>query len=559
MQRVYVIFGAILLLFLGVTFRLFYWQIIRGSSLKISAASQHTIQFSIQPQRGEIVTSDGSALVSNQPAYFMYAEPEHIDEKDRFAREVAPLIGQTPQDLFQLITDQSRKWVPLARNASIDLKTAVEKLSLDGIGFDPRSMRFYPESSMAAHLLGFVGQDEQGMDKGYFCLEGFYDRELAGKSGSMVMERDAKGGQILIGNTTRVEPEHGRTLVLWLDRSIQYIVERHLKEAMAKYGAKAGSVIVMDPKTGGILAMSSYPNYDPALYQLADKSLYSNPAVAKSYEPGSTFKPLIMAAGLEEKVITNSSQMNETGPVTIGEYTIRTWNNEYHGQMSMTDILKYSSNVGMVYVAKQLGNQRIISYIQEFGLGEKTGIDLEDEQSPALRDKRSWAEIDYATASFGQGIAATPLQIIQATSALANNGVLMRPQVVKAFRDSNGKETLSKPKVIRTLFSPQTAKNITEMMVNAAKYGEAKWAAPKGYKVAGKTGTAQIPVAGHYDEEKTIASFVGFAPADDPKFAMLVVLTEPQTSQWGSETAAPLFFVIAKEIFQYLGIPPTEE
>lgn len=557
MHRVHLIFLSIVILYVGIFSRLFYWQIFKGDNLRVSAAQQHARQQSVLPKRGEIKTSDGSSLVVNQPSYFIYAEPQLIENKNIFSNSVAPLVGKQPQELLTLLSDPDKKWVNIKRNADQSTKESLEKLELPGLGFQSQSMRYYPESSMAAHLLGFVGQDDQGQDRGYFGLEGYYNRELAGKQGSVFVERDPRGGQILIGDATRVEPEDGRTLILWLDRSIQYIIEEELKKGMSKYGAKEGSVIIMDPKTGGILAMASYPNYEPAKYLDYEKDLYLNPVVANAYEPGSTFKPLIIAAGVEDKVIAPTTTFSEGGAVQIGEYSVRTWNDEYHGTINMTQVLQYSSNVGMVFVQRQLGDQKIVNYLENYGFGKKTGIDLEDESSPMLRDKKTWTEIDYATASFGQGIAVTPLQITRAVGAIANDGWLMEPRVVKEFRDKRGNVVKQKEKKISQVISSRTAKEVKDMMVSAVQYGEAKWAAPKGYKVAGKTGTAQIPVAGHYDEDRTIASFVGFAPADDPKFVMLVVLTEPQSSQWGSETAAPLFFVITKEIFKYLGIPPT--
>lgn len=263
--------------------------------------------------------------------------------------------------------------------------------------------------------------------------------------------------------------------------------------------------------------------------------------VAGSYEPGSTFKSLVMAAAIHDKLITPQTMMDESGPVESGPYFIRTWNNEYHGSISMTQVLEYSSNVGMVFVAKKLGHDRLLSAIKRFGFGKPTNIDLEDESSPTLRDDNAWAEVDELTASFGQGIAVTPIQMVTAVAALANGGKLMQPHVVKEIREGSGRVIPVKPKVVRQVISPEAARITAEMMVEAVDKGEAKWAKPVGYRIAGKTGTAQIPVAGHYDETKTIASFVGFAPVDDPKFVMLVTLREPQSSQWGSETAAPLF------------------
>lgn len=557
MQRIQILFAVIALLYIGIVARLFHWQILQGDGLRVSAAAQHAQHLRLMPDRGEILTSDGASLVVNQPAYFLYAEPNLIENKLEAANHLAPIVQKDSQELFSQFSDPNKKWVPLMKRASKEIKEQVAELNIFGVAYESQSMRYYPEASMAAHLLGFVGSDDQGNDKGYFGLEGYYDRELAGKEGSVLMEQDAKGSEILIGDATRLEPENGRSLVLWLNRSMQYIVQSRLKEGIRKYGAKEGNVVVMDPKTGGILAMASYPDYNPGEYQFVDKELYTNPVVADGYEPGSTFKPLIMAAAINEGLVNGSSTFVEGGPVQIGEYSIRTWNDEYHGTISMTQVLQYSSNVGMVYVSRQLGNERMLSYIEGYGFGKETGIDLEDESSPALRERTLWTEIDYATSSFGQGIAVTPLQLVRAIGAIANDGWLMKPQVVKEFHDAKGNVVKMKQEQIRQVISSNAARHITDMMVTSAKYGEAKWAAPKGYKVAGKTGTAQIPVAGHYEEEKTIASFVGFAPADDPKFVMLVVLTEPKTSQWGSETAAPLFFVIAKELFTYMGIPPS--
>jgi cell division protein FtsI/penicillin-binding protein 2 len=314
----------------------------------------------------------------------------------------------------------------------------------------------------------------------------------------------------------------------------------------------------MDPKTGSILSMASYPNYDPAKYNEYEESMYKNPIVAESYEPGSTFKVIAMSAALEEKLVTPSMTVDEGGPVRIGDYSIRTWNNQYHGNITISRVLELSSNVGMVTVGKKLGVDRFNAYIRMFGFGQLTGIDLEDESTPQLRDAKEWGEIDLATATFGQGIAVTPVQMVRAVAALANKGVLMEPHIVRELRDDGTRAVSIRPKIVRQVVSEATAKIMTEMMVSAVESGEARWAKPKGYRIAGKTGTAQIPVSGHYDEEKTIASFVGFAPADDPRFVMLVTLREPSSSPWGSETAAPLFFAIAKDLLSYYNIPPKD-
>ena len=555
-SRPSIIYSAILVGFFAVTLRLFYWQVIASDRLQTEASAQHFIEFTLPAARGTIVDREDNQIVVNKPAYLVFAEPRVIPDPTEFAKLVAPIIGQEESVVLQSVSDSKSVWAPLVHRADGNMVEALKKLNIPSLGFEKEPLRMYPEASTAAHMLGFVGSDVNGTDRGYFGLEGFYDRQLKGVSWKLRLEKDAKGAPILIGEQQRVEPENGRTLVLWSEKAVQEIVERRLKEGMEKYGAKEGSVVVLDPKTGGVLAMASFPNYDPSNFAAFPKELYINPVVAGSYEPGSTFKSLVMAAAIHDKLITPQTMMDESGPVESGPYFIRTWNNEYHGSISMTQVLEYSSNVGMVFVAKKLGHDRLLSAIKRFGFGKPTNIDLEDESSPTLRDDNAWAEVDELTASFGQGIAVTPIQMVTAVAALANGGKLMQPHVVKEIREGSGRVIPVKPKVVRQVISPEAARITAEMMVEAVDKGEAKWAKPVGYRIAGKTGTAQIPVAGHYDETKTIASFVGFAPVDDPKFVMLVTLREPQSSQWGSETAAPLFFTIAREFFTYYGIGP---
>jgi len=548
---VFTFFVAIYLLIIG---RLFYWQVVVGDRLRLEAASQYHLEFKLPAARGQIEASDGHPLAMNQPGYLVYAQPQEIKNKQAFVDRIAPSLKMEPGDIAEIINQPDRVWVPLAHKAD---QTAVDDLKaygIAGLGFEKEPKRYYPEASMAAHILGFVGFDQNGADKGYFGLEGYYDRELRGKDGMLEREKDAKGAPILVGDARRIDPENGRTLSLWTDRTIQRLVENRLMEGIQKYGAKEGSVVVMDPATGGILALAAYPSYDPANFVQFDKTVYKNPVVSGSYEPGSTFKALVMAAALNEKVLTPGTTMEEQGPVNVGEYTIRTWNNQYHGTITMTQVLERSSNIGMVYVGRKLGRDKLVKYLHDFGFGSPTRIDIEEESSPEIRQRSEWGDIDLATASFGQGIAVTPIQMVTAIGSLANGGWLMEPHMVKEIQDSKG-QSLIKPQKVRRVVSSEVAKTVTEMMVSAVDNGEAKWAKPKGYRIAGKTGTAQIPVSGHYDEQKTIASFVGFAPADNPKFVMLVTLREPASSPWGSETAAPLFFTIARELFSYWGLP----
>lgn len=556
MGRIWIVFSILSLLYALIVIRLFYWQVIRSPSLRLAAASQYNFTLPLPSQRGSIIASDGKNVVLNQSAYLVFAEPKKIVSIASFSDSVAPILEKESKDLQMHLSDSSRVWVPIGHKVEASRVDQLKNLKLTGLGFEKEPKRYYPESSMAAHLVGFVGSDENGKDTGYFGLEGFYNRELAGKDGGLAIEKDVRGAPILVGETHRVEPEDGRSLLLWLDRTVQRIVERRLIEGVAKYGAKEGSIVVMDPKTGGILAMASLPSYDPANFGEFSREFYKNPVVAASFEPGSIFKVLIMAAGIDAGLVTPSTMADEPGPIRVGEYFIRTWDDKYRGMISMTDVLVHSSNVGMVFVEKKLGREGMLKALHNFGLGEFTGIDLQEEAAANLRKDSEWGEIDLATASFGQGIAVTPIQMVRAVAAIANGGSLVVPRVVKEIRDMTGKTFAMKLGKTRTVLSPSSARIMTEMMIAAVDRGEAKWAKPKGYRIAGKTGTAQIPVSGHYDATKTIASFVGFAPADDPKFIILVTLREPTSSPWGSETAAPLFFTIARDLFAYYGIAP---
>ena len=555
MWRIWFVFSVFILLTCGIIARLFYWQIISGYHLKAEATAQYKLELTLPAERGSIITSDGYPIVMNKSASLVYAEPANIDNHKVFSELVSQVLQIDVASVAAMISDTSKMWSPILHKVDEEKIQELKLLNVKGLGFEKEPKRYYPEGSMAAQLLGFVGLDQNGNDVGYFGLEGYYNRELQGKAGSITIEKDVTGAPILVGDSTRIEPENGSTMVLWLDRTMQNIVEKKLIEGIQKYGAKEGSVVVMDPTTGGILAMASYPSYHPGQYREFDREFYKNPIVASQYEPGSTFKALVMGIAIDKGLIKATTIFDEKEPVEVSDYTIRTWNNEYHGPITMTEVLEHSSNVGMVYVGKLLGIDAFVQFIKDVGFGMPTKIDLEDESSPEMRSNRDWKEIDLATASFGQGIAVTPLQMIRATSAIANGGWLMEPHMVKQMQNAKKRIIEVKPKKIRQIFSAATAQVVTEMMTAAVDNGEAKWAKPKGYRIAGKTGTAQIPVAGHYDSKKTIASFVGFAPSDKPRFAMLVTLREPSSSQWGSETAAPLFFNIAKELFLYLGIP----
>lgn len=573
LRNLYLVF---LLILAGVVLRLAYWQLVKGSELRVEARDQHRQESVLTPNRGEIITADGYPLVHNRPVYSLTAYTPHLELSSReLADRILPLLEfdlNTPEyatdpgrrqarlqelqaikrgEMIDRLDNQS--YAVLARGLSVDQHSKLQALNILGLGFEDGFTRSYPEASMAAQLLGFVGRDELGSPQGYFGLEGYYDRELRGQAGLEVEERDAVGNPLIIGDYRTLSGRKGRQLRLHLERSVQFLLETSLKEGLKRYGALSGEVLVMDPATGGILGLASFPNYDPTLFYKFDSKLYKNPSVAEAFEPGSIFKIITMAAALEEQAVKLDDRCDVcASPLPIGKYQIKTWDGQYHPGSTPEQILENSDNVGMVWIEQRLGGDKFLSYIKSFGFGEKTGIDLQEEATPLLRAQ--WGEIDYATASFGQGIAVTSIQMLRAAAAIANEGKLVEPHLVAEVIGQES-QALS-PKTVRQVISPETAKTVTELMVTAAEHGDAKWTRLPDYTVAGKTGTAQIPVEGHYDQEKTIASFVGFVPANKPRFVMLVKLREPSSSPWGSETAAPLWFTIAKKLLTHYQIPP---
>lgn len=551
-----------LLVFFIVIARLFYWQVVRASELQTLAKDQYGRQITLRATRGEIKTSDGYSIVANKLSYLVFANPKEIKDKNVLSDALSPILGTESASISAKILP-NRFWVPLQSRVKNDAKEKIDALKFPGVGFQEESTRFYPEASIAAKLLGFVGKDDNGVDKGYFGLEGYYDRQLRGKDGLATIIHDAAGRPILSKLSGSSGKTDGRTLILNVDRTIQFMLDNTLKDGIEKYGAKGGTAAIMNPKTGAIIAMSSYPTFDPRHFEDSSDDLYRNAFINDTYEPGSTFKPLVMAAAIDANLVKPDTKCPIcAGPVEIGGYEIRTWNNEYNANESMTDVIMHSDNTGMVYVSQKLGLDRMVSYLDKFGVQDLTGIDLQGEVVPNVREKENWYPIDLATASFGQGITVTPIGLLTAFSALANGGKRMEPHVVSKIVTADGKSIDIQPKILGNPVSERAAKITTEMMVNAVDNGEAKFAKKLtntlGYRIAGKTGTAQIPVAGHYDATQTVASFIGFAPADDPKFLMVVIIDRPTSSIYGAETAAPIFFKVAKNILTYYGIPPSE-
>jgi cell division protein FtsI (penicillin-binding protein 3)/stage V sporulation protein D (sporulation-specific penicillin-binding protein) len=562
--RLRLISKIIPLLAFMIVLRLFYWQIIRGNELTIEANRQRQDTVRLFAKRGEIFDVNNHVLAGTNNLYHLYAYKPSLTKdyreiaallseiivKPSSATDTASLREENKENILNRLNLKSN-WVSLKHFLDLEQKTDIENQKISGIGFEDEFIRYYPEASLSAHILGFVGRDENGQEKGYFGLEGFFDRELRGREGLLKVDRDALGRPILLGKYLNFEKVEGRSIITTIDRRIQYLAESVLASGLEKYQATAGGIIVMDSKTGKIKALASLPSYAPEKFSEFPTESFKNPNVASLYEPGSTFKVLVMAAALNEDLVTPETTCDICDqPINIGEFTIKTWNEEYHPNSTMTDVIKNSDNTGMVFVARKLGATLMQEYLRRFGFGQKTGIELEEEVTSRLKTDKEFREIDLATNAFGQGIAITPIQLITAVNAIANNGYLIKPTLVEKFIDNRQEINSQKTDRIQ-VFSSKTVSDITKIMITAVKAGEAKWAIPKNISIAGKTGTAQIPIEGHYDKEKTIASFIGFFPSEDPKFTILVTLREPKTSPWGSETAAPLWFSLAKNLIMF--------
>lgn len=552
MNRLFSLAVLFSILVAAIIIRLFYIQILRPDTF-YSNNYLHTD--TITAARGEIFDRNGEALVLNRTTYQAFALPKKITDKHDFIKKIDGVL-KVGEATIEAKLDMSKEWIPLKSGVSQDDRKKLTAMQLEALGFDEQSSRFYPESSLAAQLLGFVGKDNEGDNTGYFGIEGFYSRDLSGLPGLFLTERDMLGKPIFVGTQDMVTGEDGRDLYLTIDKVVQHIAKSKLKSGIERFGAKEGCVIIANPKTMEILALSCLPDYDPDEYFKFSESYFTNPTITNLFEPGSIFKPLIMAAALNENVLKPTDTFNEDGPAVVSGYQIKTWDDKYAGTITFTRALEKSSNVGMVRTGERLGEKKLYSYLQKFGIGESTNIDLQGEVSGYFKPQKDFYKIDYATATFGQGLVVTPMQMIRAFAALLNGGYIMEPHVVKSLKTDDGHVKEINPKTLRRIFSDKTSLQIRSMLQQTVEHAEAKWDRPVGYKIGGKTGTAQVAVEGKYDASKTVASFIGFAPVDDPKFVALVIYKEPKSSPWGSETAAPTFFEIAKELLVYYNIAP---
>jgi len=533
--------------------RLAWVQFVHGEELQEKALEVRMRDIPVEAKRGSILDRNGKELVISISVDSIYATPRQVADPREAADKIAPILNMDADKLYEKLSKQSSfEWVE--RKVDNETSEKIRALNIEGIGFVEESKRHYLDPGLAPHVLGFAGVDNQGLTG----IERSYDEELRGKPGRIVVEHDAAGRPVPEALHQYIPAEQGHDLVLTLDETIQYFVERELDNAVAMHNPKYALAIVMDPETGGILAMGNRPSFNPNNWSNEPKEIWDkNPAIWYNYEPGSTFKIVTAAAGLEENVVNPDSGFYCPGYIKVADRTIRCHKGGGHGSETFTEVVQNSCNPGFIEVGLDVGLQRYYKYLDAFGFGSPTGIGLPGEESGIVIREDQATKLNLATMAMGQSIAVTPIQLISAVAAVANDGVMMKPQLVKEIR-SNGKTVFSmQPEKVRQIIAEDTARQLRGLLENVVAKGTGRNAFVEGYRVGGKTGTAQVVgESGGYVQGRYVASFAGFAPADDPKMVMLVVIVEPQGgSYYGGVVAAPIFQAIARDTLRYMRLP----
>jgi cell division protein FtsI (penicillin-binding protein 3) len=554
--KVRIIFLSCLLFFSFVLImgRMFQLQVLKKEQLYKLAAQQQHVQIPLVPKRGTVYDSKGNELAVSIEVDSVYADARKVVEVEKTTNELASILQSDRAELKQrLKSHRSFEWIQ--RKISSKEVEQIKALHLPGICFLKENRRFYPNSQLAAHLVGFVGLDSKGLEG----IEFQYDALLNGENHVWTSARDALGREIAMGKVPFEKEDHYRNIALTIDKSIQHITETELGRGVEKWGAKGGMAIAMDPSTGKILAMASYPTFNPSQFIQYRSKSWRNQAVTDVFEPGSLFKAFLAAAALEEQVVRPSdSFFCENGSYAVYDRTIH--DHSKHGWLTFQQVIKFSSNIGASKVGEKMGRDRFYRYISAFGFGEKTRIGLPGEGKGIVHHPRYWPPVALDTISFGQGISVTGIQLVTALSAIANGGFLMRPYVVGKIMDEKGVVVQSfQPEIVRKVISEETAKKVTVLLKGTTeKGGTGEGAVPAGYEVAGKTGTAQKvdSLLGGYSEDRYTSGFMGFAPAEEPKLVLLVVLDEPQGNNYGGVVAAPVFKAIMEKVLPYLNVVP---
>jgi cell division protein FtsI (penicillin-binding protein 3) len=540
--------------FVSVTVRLFSLQIVQANDLSKRAEHQHEKSVALEGERGTIFDRKGRILATNVDMPSIYAIPSVIRRPEAVAPDLARGLQSDRRSILRrLKTDKSFVWIERKVNPAV--ARSVMDLGIEGIGVLNESQRFYPKRNLMGHLLGFAGMDNSGLEG----VELKYDGWLRGEKGWAVLERDAFGHTIFQKGVDPYSPARGKDLVLTIDEVIQHIAETELDDVMEQTRATDATVIVMDPKTGEVLAMAVRPIFNPNRVESERPDQWRNRAITDTYEPGSTFKIVSASAALEEHVASpNDIFYCEEGRMAVAGGAIR--DHEKEGYLTFQEVIQKSSNIGMIKIAMRMQPDRLYEHIRAFGFGEKSGIDFEGESPGLVRDPKHWSGRSLPSIAIGQEVAATPLQVITAVSAVANGGALMRPRLVSEIRDVDGRAVKTfPPEVRRQAISAETAAKMMKILEGTvSKEGTGERAAIAGYRIAGKTGTAQKidPVTRRYSRRDTVTSFVGIVPAEDPRIVILVVVDSPKGVAWGGTVAAPAFKNIAEQVLRYMRIPP---
>jgi len=539
-------------LFGGIGAKAVYVQVFRGQWLSQKAADQYEASFHPYGKRGTIYDRNHGEMAVSIEGTSIAARPNQIRNPKAAARALAGRLELSASALYRQLASQ-RPFVWIKRQASPKETEAVRKLNLAGIVFEPEQNRFYPNRTLASQVLGFAGIDGKGLEG----LEYAYDDYLKHTSERLTVLRDALGREIMAEKDPAPD-QSGKNLILTIDRTIQYIAESTLSQTVKEFEALSGLAIVMTPRTGAVLALAHVPFFNANAYQDFNQQQWRNRAITDPFEPGSTMKIFSAAAALEQGNSTpNTIYYCENGQYRIGRDVIH--DSEPHGWLSLQQIVKYSSNIGIAKVGETVGAQALFNTLHAFGFGEKTGVDCPGETAGSLASYRNWSKIDAGAIAFGQGISVSAIQLITAVCAIANDGILMRPYIVQAITDTNGRLLRStQPQAVRRSVSAQTARSIKRILQTVIQDGgTGTQAAIEGFSVCGKTGTAQkTDERGTYAPGKYIASFVGFTPAVHPVIAVLVIINEPHKSHYGGVVAAPAFKRIAVETLNYLNVPP---
>ena len=552
--RVLIVAALLAGAFGGLTARLAWLQLIRGPELASLAERQYSRTVVLPAQRGPIVDRNGASLATSTPAESLFAQPRALGDPVRVAGRLAPILRVPEGELHTQLTS-ARPFVWLRRRLPPAVADQVRALREPGLGFLSEPLRLYPNRELAAHVLGF-----EGVDGGLEGVERSWNDLLGGTPGKAIVGRDALGREV-VTQQVLAAPAAGRGVMLTLDKTIQYIAEREIDAAYRRTQARAAMAVAMDPRTGDVLAIAIRPTFNPnAFLDVTSRDVWRNRVVTDPFEPGSTFKVILAAAALEEGVVRPDDRIwAENGQITIAKTTIHDW--KKYGWLSFAEVLQNSSNVGSIKVGLALGRDRYYRYMTAFGFGAMTGVGLAGESRGMLREPGRWSALSLPTMSLGQEVSVTALQITAAFGAIANDGVLMQPRLVRTTFDADGRETRRlEPRAVRQVVSPDTARTLRRLLARVVENGTGHLAMIPGYDVGGKTGTAQKldPATHRYSRATGVLSFIGMVPVDEPRLVMLVMLDEPKNEKWGSEAAAPIFSAIGAEVLRYLDVPPRD-